>query len=123
MSGLQHESVTEDIVGAAMAVLNTMTPGLVEKIYERALVIALEKRGRQVSVQKEFDVFYEGQKVGTLRPDLIIDDIGIVETKVADAFHDAHIAQLLGYLAITDRNVGLLLNFKHPRLKWKWIVR
>lgn len=106
-----------------MALLNALKPGLVEKIYERALVIELEKRGRRVSAQKEFDVFYEGQKVGPLRPDLIIDDVVIVEAKVADSFHDAHTAQLLGYLAITEMNVGLLLNFKPPRLKWKRIVR
>lgn len=123
MVSLLHEEVTEDIIGAAMAVLNALKPGLNEKIYERALIIELESRGRQVECQKQYEVFYRGEKVGLLQPDLIVDNVVIVETKVAEAFHDSHIAQVLGYLAITDLGVGLLINFSQPGLRWKRIVK
>lgn len=104
-------------------VLNELNPGLNEKIYERALIIELESRGRKVECQKRYEVFYRGENVGLLQPDLIVDNAVIVETKVADAFHDSHIAQLLGYLAITKLEVGLLINFSQPRLKWKRVVK
>lgn len=123
MTSLLHEEITEDIIGAAMAVLNELKPGLDEKIYERALIIELQHRGRQVESQKQYEVFYRGEKVGLLQPDLIVDNAVIVEAKVAEAFHDSHIAQVLGYLAITNLEVGLLINFSQPRLKWKRIVK
>jgi GxxExxY protein len=123
MASLLHEEVTEDIIGAAMAVLNELRPGLDEKIYERALIIELNSRGRHVESQKQYEVFYRGEKVGLLQPDLIVDNAVIVETKVADAFHDSHVAQVLGYLAITNLNVGLLINFNQPRLKWKRVIK
>tara|TARA_R110002072_G_scaffold146075_1_gene292762 strand:- start:7787 stop:8158 length:372 start_codon:yes stop_codon:yes gene_type:complete len=123
MASLLHEEVTEDIIGAAMAVLNELKPGLNEKIYERALIIELKSRGRQVECQKQYEIFYRGEKVGLLQPDLIVDNAVIVETKVVETFHDSHIAQVLGYLAITNLGVGLLINFSQPRLKWKRIVK
>lgn len=122
MSSLLHEDITEDIIGAAMAVLNELKTGLNEKIYERALTVELQNRGRRVETQKQFEVLYHGHKVGLLQPDLIVDNSVVVETKVTDSFHDAHIAQVLGYLAITKLNVGLLISFGQSRLKWKRIV-
>lgn len=123
MSGLLHEQITEDIIGAAMTVLNELKLGLSEKIYERGLIIELQSRGRDVERQKQFEVFYDGQKVGRLQPDLIVDNAVIVETKVAEGFNDTHIGQVLGYLTITNFDVGLLINFGQPRLKWKRVVR
>lgn len=123
MTKLLYEEITEDIIGAAMMVLNELKPGLNEKIYERALIIELQSRGRLVECQKQFEVFYRGEKVGLLQPDLIVDSVVVVETKVADAFHDSHIAQIPGYLAITNLGVGLLINFSQSRLKWKRVVR
>lgn len=70
MASLLHEDVTEDIIGAAMVVLNELKPGLDEKIYERALIIELKSRGRHVESQKQYEVFYRGEKVGLLQPDL-----------------------------------------------------
>lgn len=106
-----------------MAVLNELKPGLSEKIYERALIIELQKRGRGVDCQKQFEVFYDEQKVGMLQPDLIVEGLVVVETKVVESFNDTHTAQLLGYLAITSLDLGLLISFGQPRLKWKRIVK
>ena len=120
---LIHEALSREIIGAAMQVLNTLKPGLDEKLYENALVIELEKRGRKVDQQKQFPVHYDGKLVGTMVPDLIVDNAVIVDTKVVTAFIDAHIAQMTGYLAITGMELALLLNFKSAKLEWKRVVR
>jgi GxxExxY protein len=120
---LIHKEQSEAIIGAAMTVLNTLKPGLDEKLYERALVIGLRKRGHKVDPQKEFPVYYDGQLIGKLIPDLIVDDLVIADPKVVTAFNDTHLAQMVGYLNITNLKLALLLNFKNARLEWKRIVR
>ncbi len=123
MPELIHEELTKSIIGAAMMVLNTLRPGLDEKLYENALVIELRKRGHRVDQQRQFPVHYDGQLIGTLIPDLIVDELVIVDPKVVTAFNDTHLAQMLGYLSITQLNVALLINFKFAKLDWKRIVR
>ncbi len=120
---LIHKELSEAIVGAAMKVLNTLKPGLDEKLYERALVIELRKRGHKADQQRQFPVYYEGENIGTLVPDLIVDDLVIADPKVVTTFNETHIAQMIGYLNITDLKLALLLNFKNARLSWKRIVR
>jgi GxxExxY protein len=120
---LIHGELSESIIGAAMAVLNVLKPGLDEKIYERALVIELRKRGHHVDQQRQFPVYYDGQHIGTLSPDLIVDNLVIADPKVVTSFNDTHTAQMVGYLAITDLKLALLLNFKKVRLEWKRVVR
>ena len=119
---MKHEEVTKAILGAAMAVLNELKPGLDEKLYENALVIELVARGHTVEQQREFPVFYRGHFIGKLVPDLIVDGKVVVDPKVASAFNDTHIAQMLGYLQITGLEVALLLNFKQATLTWKRVV-
>ena len=123
MPELIHKELSESIIGAAMKVLNTLRPGLDEKLYENALVIELRKRGHRVEQQKQFPVHYDGHLIGTLIPDLIVDDLVIVDPKVATAFNDTHLAQMLGYLNITQLNLALLINFKFAKLDWKRVVR
>ncbi|MCX6915567.1 MAG: GxxExxY protein, partial [Verrucomicrobia bacterium] len=123
MEEYAHKELSHDIIGAAMKVLNTLNPGLDEKIYENALVIELRNRGHKVNQQKQFPVFYEGQEVGKLIPDLMVDDAVIADPKVVTAFNDTHIAQMIGYLAITGLQLALLLNFKEAKLQWKRVVR
>lgn len=120
---LIHKEISEAIIGLAMKVLNTLKPGLDEKLYERALVIELRKKGLKVEQQKEFPVHYEGELIGTLIPDLIVEEKVIVDTKVVTAFNDSHVAQMIGYLDITQLRLALLLNFKFAQLRWKRIVR
>jgi len=122
MAMLHHE-ITESIIGAAMTVLNKLKPGLDEKLYERALVMELTKRGHKVDQQKPFVVSYDGVEIGTLIPDMIVDDKVIADPKVVADLNEAHVAQMIGYLNITDLHVSLLLNFKHSDLRWKRVVR
>ena len=81
MGKLIHEDLSREIIGAAMHVLNEMKPGLDEKLYERAMIIELEKRRHSVESQQEFPVFYETQLIGNLVPDLIVDGKVIVDPK------------------------------------------
>jgi len=111
--------LTEIIIGAAMKVLNTLKPGLDEKLYERALVIELTKQGLVCDQQKQHPVHYDDQLIGTLIPDLIVNNTVIVDPKVVTAFNENHIAQMLGYLNITGLKTALLLNFKHAKLQIK----
>lgn len=120
---LIHKEVSEAIIGSAMTVLNALKPGLDEKLYERALVIELRKRGHKVDQQKEFPVYYDGMHIGSLIPDLIVDNVVIAYPKVVASFVDTHMAQMIGYLNITNLRLALLLNFKHAKLDWKRIVR
>jgi GxxExxY protein len=120
---LIHKELSEVIIGSAMTVLNTLRPGLDEKLYERALAIELRKRGHKVELQRRFDVHYDGQRIGMLAPDLVVDEVVIADSKVVTAFNDNHAAQMIGYLSISGLRLALLLNFKNARLEWKRIVR
>ena len=120
---LLHRELSESIIGAAMTVLNTLKPGLDEKLYERALALELRQRGHKVDAQSQYPVYYHGEHIGTLVPDLVVDDPVIADPKVVTAFSDTHLAQMVGYLAITGLRLALLLNFKNAKLAWKRVVR
>lgn len=122
-NSLVHEEISKSIIGAAMTVLNELKPGLQEKLYENALVIELQEKGHLTEQQKSFSVHYKDQLIGSLIPDLIIDEKVIVDLKVTDAFNESHVAQMIGYLAKTKLRLGMLINFKHAKLQWKRIVR
>jgi GxxExxY protein len=120
---MKHKELTGQIIGAAMTVLNELKPGLDEKLYENALVLELRAMGLAVDQQRHFPVQYRATVIGTLIPDLIVNNIVIVDPKVATALNDSHLAQMMGYLAITGLEVGLLLNFKEAKLDWRRVVR
>ena len=100
MKEIIHEELSGKIIGAAMDVLNDLKPGLDEKLYERALVIELRRRGHTVDAQRSYPVFYNSELFGHLLPNLPVDDAVIVDPKVVSAFNQAHTAQMIGYLAI-----------------------
>ena len=87
------------------------------------MIIELRRRGHTLSIQRAFPVFYRGELIGNLIPDLIVDDAVIVDPKVVSCFTDTHIAQMLGYLNITGLDLAVLLNFKNARLEWKRVLR
>jgi GxxExxY protein len=113
---VNEELLTEKIIGAAHKVLFSLKPGLDEKLYERALIIELNKQGLICDQQKKHPVYYDEQHIGTLIPDLIVEDKIIVDPKVVSGFNDTHLSQMLGYLNITGLKTALLLNFKYASL-------
>ena len=120
---LIHEELSREIIGAAMQVLNTLKPGLDEKIYENALVLELRGAGHMIEQQRQYPVIYREVNVGTLIPDLVVDGSVIIDPKVVSAFTETHTAQMVGYLAITGLHLAILINFKNAKLEWKRIVR
>src|SRR5438094_8296266 len=110
MTHMIHEELSRSIIGIAMVVLNELKPGLDEKLYERALVIELRQCGHRVEAQRVFRVSYHGQVIGSLTLDLIVDAAIIVDAEVVAAFTDAHIAPMVGYLAITCGELALQLH-------------
>jgi len=118
-----YPELSHSIVGAGIKVINTLKPGLNEKAYENAMVIELEKRGHTIEQQRRFEVFYEGIQVDTLVPDLLVDGLVVVDPKVVTEFNETHVAQMMGYLAITGFRLAILLNFKHADLRHRRVVR
>jgi len=110
------------IVGSAIEVLNTLGHGLVEKPYENALVVEFGLRKIPFRQQPSFDVLYKGHQVGLFVPDLIAFDTIVVDTKVIDRITDHEKGLMLNYLRITNSRVGVILNFKRPKLEWERIV-
>jgi len=110
------------IVGSAIEVLNTLGHGLVEKPYENALAVEFDLRKIPFRQQPSFDVLYKGRQVGLFVPDLIAFDTIVVDTKVLDRITDHEKGLMLNYLRITNSRVGVILNFKRPKLEWERIV-
>ena len=110
------------VVGCAVEVLNTLGHGLVEKPYENAPVVEFLLRKIPFQQQPSFDVLYKGQKIGLFVPDLIAFNSLVVDTKVIDRISDHERGLMLNYLRITGLRVGLILNFKHPKLEWQRIA-
>ncbi|MDX2168413.1 MAG: GxxExxY protein [Deltaproteobacteria bacterium] len=115
--------LTEQIIGGALAVSNSLGCGFLEKVYEAALDHELTKRGIGVTQQCPLIVYYDSVVVGEYRADLVVAGAVIVEIKVAKAFDVIHEAQLLNYLRASRLKTGLLLNFGKPRLEIKRMVQ
>jgi GxxExxY protein len=109
-------------VGAAMEVLNGVGHGFHEKPYENALVVEFAKRGIPTQQQPTYDILYKGHKIGLYIPDLIAFNSVIVDAKVIDHITDVERGQMLNYLRISKLRVGVILNFKRPKLEWERLV-
>jgi GxxExxY protein len=106
------------VVGAAFRVHAELGPGLLEGVYEVCLAHELTKRGFFVERQVALPVFYGGVKIEAgLRLDLLVENRLIVEVKAVENFHPVHKAQVLTYLKLTGRPLGLLINFNVPLIK------
>ena len=100
------------VIGCAMEVYNVLGPGLLESVYEKALIHELQINGLSVSSQVPVEMSYKGVKLGEgLRVDLLVEDSLIVELKSVDELKPVHYKQLLTYLKLLDKRIGLLINF------------
>lgn len=110
-------SVTERIIGCAIEVHRHLGPGLLESIYESALCHEFDVSGLQYQRQVPVPVLYKGVKLGEHRLDLLVENDVIVELKAVDRMDPVFEAQLLSYLRLTGKRLGLLVNFNVPVLK------
>jgi GxxExxY protein len=115
---MNFNDCTYDIIGCAMHVHNALGPGLREKPYENALVIALREKRLLAEAQKAYPIRYLNQIVGDCIPDITVNGNVLVDAKSIDAIGENEIAQMLNYLRISCLEIGLIINFKNPKLEW-----
>lgn len=107
-----------EVRGAAMEVYNHFGPGLLESVYEKAMVRELKQQGLKVASQVPIDIIYKGVKIGDdLRLDLLVEDELIVELKSVEEIKDVYYKQLRTYLKLMGKKEGLLINFGEYDLK------
>jgi GxxExxY protein len=112
------DEVSRQVIGAAIEVHRHLGPGLLEGAYEKCLCRELELRGVPFKYQHPLDIDYKGVLVeGAYRIDLLVADLVVIELKSIDQLEPIHEAQLLTYLRLSDRWLGLLINFNVPVLK------
>jgi GxxExxY protein len=113
-----ENDISFDIRGAAFNVHTNLGPGLLESVYEIALAHELRKMGHDVKCQVGLPFVYDDIRLETgYRIDLLVDDLVIVEIKSVDALADVHHKQLLTYLKLSNKKLGLLINFNVALLK------
>lgn len=109
---LRVNQLTRRIIASAMKVHTVLGPGLLESAYHACLLHELRNQGLQVESQVGLPVVYEGKKIDLgYRIDLIVNDAVIVEIKCVEAINPVHQAQLLSYMRLSGRQLGLLINF------------
>src|SRR6266566_1291374 len=111
------KQLTERIIGCAIEVHRQLGPGLLEGTYEAALAIELEIAGLHFERQSIFRVVYRDKKIGEYRLDLVVENVVIVEIKSVERFDPVFEAQVLTYLRVTGKRVGLLINFNSRLLR------
>ena len=116
---MTENEISYQVIGAAIEVHKDLGgPGLLEDMYEEALVHELQVRGLRARRQVGFKVRYKGRELKKrLVIDVIVEDLLIVECKSVDAYHSIFEAQLLTYLRQTDKRLGLVINFGEIRIK------
>ena len=114
-----HEEITEKILKACFDVSNELGNGFLESVYEKALVIVLAEMGLKVQTQIPLKVMFRGRTVGEFFPDIIVEELVIVELKAVKALAPEHLAQVMNYLKATGIEVGLLVNFGSAKLEYR----
>lgn len=110
--------ITGKILDAAYKVHTALGPGLLESTYQACLVHELKKAGFKVEVEKPLPLIYDSIKLECgYRIDILVEDTVVVELKTVEAFNDVHFAQILTYMKLSERHVGLLINFNVKSLK------
>lgn len=120
---MQHSELTEKIISCAYKVYNKMGYGYLESVYEKCMLIELEKAGLRAEAQKPVTVFYQGHVVGNFISDIIVNDTVVVELKSVEKIAKAHEIQLVNYLVSTNKDVGLILNFAKDKVEVKRKVK
>ena len=118
MESVNLDDLTERIIGCANAVHRVLGPGLLESTYEACLAHELVKKGFDVVTQREISIRYKSVRLDCgYRVDLLVNDSVIIELKSVEKLQPIHKAQLITYLRLAGKPVGLLMNFNEPLLK------
>lgn len=117
-----ESELTDKIIGTAISIHKDLKSGFVEKIYQRALYLELKNVGFKVEREKKINLSYKKANIGYGQVDFIVNNKVVVEVKAVSEIKDIHKSQLLSYLKLTNKKVGLILNFGKPVLEIKRIV-
>lgn len=111
----ERDPLTQRIIGAAIEVHKSLGPGLLEAVYEQCLAIELGHRGLNVLRQVNVPIVYREVTIdAAYRADMLVDDLVVLELKAVEVVLPVHEAQLLSYMRLLNKRVGLLLNFHVP---------
>ena len=117
MNNYKNDSLSYKVIGCAMEVYKTLGPGLLESVYQKALMKELELNNIYAESEVSVDIVYKGCNVGEgLRIDILVEDQLIIEIKSVEELHRVHYKQLTSYLKLTGKKVGLLINFNEADL-------
>lgn len=115
---MEVDQITENIIRAAMKVHSALGPGLLESVYQACLFRELEKQNMSVASEVHLPLLYDGESIDAgYRMDLLVEDRVVVELKSVDKVLPIHEAQLITYLKLSNRKVGLLINFNVLHLR------
>ena len=115
----KYSDITQNIIGCAMKVHNTLGNGFQEVIYQRALAIEMSKQRLSFVREMEMPIFYENEEIGTRRVDFFVEDKIMVEIKAITQLEKVHLAQALNYLEAYKMEIGMLFNFGNTKLEFK----
>ncbi len=118
-----HKELTYKIIGCAMKVHRELGYGFLEKVYENALMVLLEKEGIKARQQYPISVYFENKVVGEYFADILVEDKVLIELKAIERTANTHTAQLLNYLKATKIRLGLLINFSPRKLEYERIIK
>ena len=112
-------SISANVIHAAISVHRELGPGLLESVYQDCMLIELRNLGKRVQGEVPLPVVYKGQKIRDegFRLDLLVEDLVIVELKSVEVIQPVHKKQLLTYLRLANKELGLLINFGEVLLK------
>jgi len=115
---MTENAIAKEIVDAAFRIHTTLGPGLLESVYQTVLAYELGRRGLRTVSQQPIPVVYENVRIDTgFRADLVVEDKVIVEIKSVELLAPVHKKQLLTYLRLADKRLGLLINFQVALIK------
>jgi GxxExxY protein len=118
MNTLKFNSLSREILDAAITVHKEMGPGLLETVYELCLVRELQIRNIFVEYQIAVPLFYKGEALNKeFRLDILVEKEIVIELKAVDILLPVHEAQIISYLKLTDKKLGFLINFNVPVMK------
>ena len=101
-----------DTIGAVFEVYNTLGPGLLESVYEKALIVELKSKGLSVQSQLPVEILYKNTLIGSdLRLDLLVENSLIIELKSVETLIPIHFKQIRTYMKLLDKTAGILINF------------
>jgi len=117
-----HKEITEAIIGSAFEVYRHLGYGFLHRVYQRSLQVELIRRGCSGDLEKRTTVCYKDLIVGEYDGDMIVNDVVLVETKIAPQYDKRDEAQLLNVLKATELNFGMLLNFGRYKVEYKRLI-